>query len=57
VVLWIYGGCWRIRESGKRIDAIAHYEELKETLERWSNRRRQAPSREMKALGAGGLTC
>jgi hypothetical protein len=47
----------RIREFGKRRDALVHYEELKETLERWSNRRRQAPSREMKALGAGGLTC
>jgi exonuclease III len=41
VVLWIYGGCWRIRESGKRIDALAYYEELKEALERWSIQRRQ----------------
>jgi|GEM_PF-1779320 hypothetical protein len=30
----------RIRDFGRHIDALARYEELRETIEEWSNHRR-----------------
>jgi hypothetical protein len=33
-------GRFRIRDTGRHIDAMAQYEELREAIEEWSNQRR-----------------
>ena len=33
-------GRFRIRGTGRRVDALARYEELREAIEKWSNQRR-----------------